>query len=109
NRSELIEGLDPQFFENIDPALPLFLTSHGITKWMSGSLQLSRNQSPVTLVPPSQSTLDLCKNRAEQLKGKIIEKQRIGSNLKLWLDHCKKSASFNQCMAAKTDERPPPP
>lgn len=108
NRPELIEGLDPQFFENIDPALPLFLTAQGLGKWMNGSLDLSRNQSTVTSVAVSESTLEYCKSRTEQLKGNISAKQRIGSNLKLWLDHCKKSANFDECIAAKSDERPPP-
>jgi hypothetical protein len=70
-------------------------------------LELSGNQQAANEIAVSDTTLAYCKSRAEQLKEKITLKQRIGSNLKLWLDHCRKSASFIECMAAKSDVRPP--
>ena len=56
-------GIDPQFYESIDPTLPLLLTNAGISKYRDGSLKLPAKQPPVNSVPISAETRQFCESQ----------------------------------------------
>lgn len=60
---DTLMGIDPQFYESIDPTLPLLLTNTGISKYRNGSLKLPAKQPPVTHVPISAETRQFCESQ----------------------------------------------
>lgn len=61
---ETLEGIDPQFYESIDPNLPIQLTNSGRKKYNSGQVTFPKKLPPASNIPVSETTKQFC---AEQV------------------------------------------
>lgn len=61
-------GIDPQFYESIDPNLPLILTQRGLSKYRNNELKLPPTGRPLKNVPVSSETRNFCANQIAKQK-----------------------------------------
>jgi hypothetical protein len=78
-RVDLAMGIEPQFFENISPNLPLILTTKGMKKWESKTLPLPPQSAKSQNVPLSASTMEVCERSKQksQIKFSALENERV--------------------------------
>lgn len=78
-RSDLASGVEPQFFENISPNLPLLLTFTGVKKYQNKSLILPPQAAKSQNVSLSQATLQVCERSKQrsQIKFNALESERV--------------------------------
>ncbi|NBX19092.1 MAG: hypothetical protein EBR09_17245, partial [Proteobacteria bacterium] len=65
---DTLQGLDPQFFESIDPSLPIVLTKQGTPKFRNGTLAIPPKRPPVRNVALSRETQDFCAKKANEFR-----------------------------------------
>lgn len=65
---ETLGGIDPQFYEYIDPNLPLVLTNSGLTKYLSDKISFPKRLAPSRNVPVSTETQQFCAQQIENKK-----------------------------------------
>lgn len=95
---ETLIGIDPQFYESIDPSLPLFLTNTGLLKYRNGSLKLSSRQPPVSNVPVSAETRQFCASQVAK-RARIFARMESDRLLNLELAQpCYSSADKERCL-----------
>ena len=63
-----IAGVDPRFYENISPNLPMFLTSKGMQKYLKGEVKFEPLKSRLSVVSTSAETSLLCEQNALKYK-----------------------------------------
>lgn len=61
-------GIDPQFYESIDPNLPLVLTQRGLSNYRNNELKLPATGRPQKNVPVSSETRNFCANQISKQK-----------------------------------------
>lgn len=75
----LFVGIDPQFYEFIDPKLPLLLTQNGLAKYRSGHLTFPLRSVPSKYVPVSDRTRKICSDRIKSRENlySLAERYRL--------------------------------
>lgn len=74
---ETLSGIDPQFYEFIDPNLPLVLTRTGLEKYRADSIQFPQRLAPSTNVPVSPETLQFCNEQISKRKERFAALEQI--------------------------------
>lgn len=69
-------GIDPQFYESIDPNLPLVLTQSGLSKYSNNELKLPVKGRPLKNVPVSSETRNFCANQIAKQKEKFNTREQ---------------------------------
>ena len=65
---ETLIGIDPQFYEYIDPNLPLVLTNSGLSKYRDDKILFPERLAPSTNVPVSAETQQFCAQQVQANK-----------------------------------------
>ncbi|MEN9809166.1 MAG: hypothetical protein RLZZ488_733 [Pseudomonadota bacterium] len=96
---DTLTGIDPQFYESIDPNLPLLLTFKSIPKYKSGTLTFPARSAPSNNVAVSEETRRICAERISS-RAKVFTslEQRRQTNLKE-LKACNAAANRDKCIA----------
>ncbi|MEY3901447.1 MAG: hypothetical protein RL189_753 [Pseudomonadota bacterium] len=95
---ETLEGIDPQFYESIDPNLPLVLTLKGLPKYQRGQLTFPNRLAPSNNVAVSEQTRKICSDRISS-RAKVftsLEQQRQ-ANLKE-VKACNSATDRSKCI-----------
>lgn len=66
--AETLIGIDPQFYEYIDPNLPLVLTNAGLTKYRNDKIRFPDRLAPSRNVPVTVETQQFCAQQIEANK-----------------------------------------
>lgn len=93
-----LSGIDPQFYESIDPNLPLLLTSTGYPKYETGKLNFPARAAPSNNDAVSEETRKICAERTSS-RAKVFssfELERL-ANLKA-VKACNVAANREKCI-----------
>lgn len=74
---ETLSGIDPQFYEFIDPNLPLVLTNTGLTKYRNNTIRFPERLSASMNVPLSAETQQFCTQQIERNKERFEAFEQI--------------------------------
>lgn len=98
---ELATGLDPQFFENIRPNLPLMLTPTGLQKWYSSTLPFPPSAPVSQAVPVSERTQKICLEKQKKNSVRFQNDNAARASLKQIFKSCEKESDFRSCAEQK--------
>jgi hypothetical protein len=98
NELGTLEGIDPQFYESIDPSLPVFLTHQGIPKFRSGTLALPPKGQPSNDIQVSPETQAYCAKRQAESKSVFDSREQERLYFLNEINSCSKSASRSTCI-----------
>ena len=74
---ETLMGIDPQFYEYIDPNLPLVLTDKGLAKYRNNSIEFPMRLAHSSNVPVSSETAQFCVQQSAKNKEKFDSFEQI--------------------------------
>ena len=103
---DLATGLDPQFFENIRPNLPLMLTPTGLQKWNSKTLPFPPSAPVSQAVPVSERTQKICLDRQKQMAERIKSDNAVRAALKDIFPLCENESDPMSCAERKLQNLP---
>jgi hypothetical protein len=101
---ELAAGLDPQFFENIRPNLPLMLTQAGLQKWQNKTLAFPPAAPVSNSVPVSEKTQSICLEKRKLMADRFQRDNALRASLKEIFHSCEKEPNPKSCAESKIEK-----